>query len=175
MQWACLLALVAALAILAAPASGAVTITANATPRIAHIGDTVTISGTVNGTPTIAVFLFVMGPGLDPRGVTLDNLNIPTGRGLFTTAPVHLADGCWTYTWDTSVILGTLNPGTYTVYVLNAPIDRLRSTSEDYATTTIEFLPPLRPTEETPADPLLPVLALGVAGCVAGMAGMRRE
>jgi hypothetical protein len=175
MRWAYLLLLVAALSVLALPASGAVTITANATPRVAHTGDVVTIGGTVNGTPTIAVFLFVMGPGLDPRGVTLDNLNIPTGRGLFTTAPVHLADGCWTYTWDTSVILGTLNPGKYTVYVLNAPVDRQRFNSEEYATTEIEFLPSESPTKEEPIDPVLPVLALAVAGCVMIMAGLKRE
>ena len=54
----------------------------------------------------IAVYLFITGPGLDTRGVTLENLNIAAGRGLFTTAPVNLSNGCWTYQWDTSVILG---------------------------------------------------------------------
>jgi hypothetical protein len=175
MRWACLITLVAALSFLVLPVAGAVTITANATPRVAHIGDVVTISGTVNGTPTIAVFLFVMGKSLDPRGVSLDNLNIPAGRGMFTTAPVFLNNGSFTYTWDTSVILGTLNPGKYTVYVLDSPVNRQRFTQEEYATAEIEFLPPEHPTTEEPIDPLLPVLALAVAGCVAVMAGMKRE
>ncbi len=28
--------------------------------------------------------------------------------------------------WDTSVILGTLKPGNYTIYVESSPLDRLR-------------------------------------------------
>ena len=151
---------------LAVPASAAI-LTANATPAVAHIGDTITLSGTVRDSPTIAVFLFVTGPGLDPRGVTLENLNIPTGRGLFTTAPVHLANGSWSYTWDTSVVLGTLGPGKYTVYVLDDPIDRQRFVREEYATATIEFLPPVTPTREMPVDPVLPV-----AGILGGLAAV---
>jgi hypothetical protein len=174
MRWACLIALVTALSFLVLPVAGAVTITANVTPRVVHIGDMVTISGTVNGTPTIAVFLFVMGKSLDPRGVTLENLNIPAGRGMFTTAPVHLNNGSFSYLWDTSVILGTLNPGKYTVYVLDSPVDRQRFTQEEYATPEIEFLPPEHPPTEEPIDPVLPVIALAVAGCVAGMAGRGR-
>jgi hypothetical protein len=172
MRWACIFLVIVALLVIAAPVAAAdVSLTINATPSPAHIGDTVTISGIVNGTPTIAVYLFVTGPELDPRGVTLDNLNIPTGRGMFTTAPVHLADGTWSYTWDTSVILGTLKPGIYTVYVLDSPTDRLRYVKANYATTEIEFLPSDHPVTETPLDPLLPVLAIGlaVAGiCLAG-------
>jgi len=91
-------------------------------PQQVHIGDVVTLNGTITGITTIAVYLFVTGPELDERGVTLDNLNIPAGRGLFTTAPVNMNDGSWTYSWDTSVILGTLNPGTYTVYVESSPL-----------------------------------------------------
>ena len=102
-------------------------------PQQAHIGDVVTLNGTVSGITTIAVYLFVMGPDLDTRGVTLDNLNIPAGRGLFTTAPVQMNDGTWTYTWDTSVILGEMRPGKYTVYVVSSPVDRLRYVAGDFA------------------------------------------
>jgi hypothetical protein len=171
MRWACTLLVVAAILLLSAPAAADVSLTINASPQQAHIGDIVTINGTVKGSPTIAVYLFVTGPELDPRGVTLDNLNIPTGHGLFTTAPVHLSDGSWTYSWDTSVILGTLKPGTYTLYVLDTPVDRLRFVRADYATTEIEFLPSDNPATDTPLDPMLPVLAVGltVAGiCCAG-------
>ena len=178
MRWACILLVTAAVLLIASPAAAEVTLTINATPQQAHIGDTVTISGIVNGTPTIAVYLFVTGPELDPRGVTLENLNIPTGRGMFTTAPVQLSDGNWTYSWDTSVILGTMKPGKYTIYVLDSPTDRLRFVRADFATTDIEFLPPEHPMTETPLDPVLAIVEVGVAAagiCLAGLMGKRKN
>jgi hypothetical protein len=63
---------------------------------------------------TIAVYLFIVGQDLHPPGVILDNLNIPAGRGMFTTAPVNMGTGNWKYDWDTSLILGNLKPGNYT-------------------------------------------------------------
>jgi hypothetical protein len=92
--------------------------------------------------------------------VTLDNLNIPAGRGLFTTAPVRLNDGSWTYTWDTSVILGTMTPGKYTIYVVSSPVDRLRNVREDLATVDVEFLAPDKPVTEAPLEPAVPIIAL---------------
>ena len=88
-----LLITAALLGLLIAPVGAATTLTISASPQQAHIGDVITINGTVSGIATIAVYLFVTGPDLDTRGVTLDNLNIPAGRGLFTTAPVRLSDG----------------------------------------------------------------------------------
>ncbi|MDD1694681.1 MAG: hypothetical protein LUQ71_08150 [Methanoregula sp.] len=170
-----LMGILAALLLMAVPVSGAVTLTASASPSVAQIGDIVTLNGTISGSPTIAVFLFVTGEGLDPRGVALDNLNIPAGRGMFTTAPVKLSDGTWSYVWDTSIILGTLKPGKYTVYVLEDPVDRQRFIKADYATADIEFLPSDKPVAETPLDPLLPFLALGTAGCLLGAVGLKRK
>jgi len=164
MRWIRLLIITAAvLGGLASPVTAAAELTISATPHQAHIGDVVTLNGTVKGITTIAVYLFVEGPDLDPRGVTLDNLNIAAGRGLFTTAPVQLSDGSWTYSWDTSVILGDMKPGIYTVYVASSPIDRLRYTSEDFATTDIEFLPPVSPTAETPLSTVISVIAVVIA------------
>ena len=160
----------------AIPLAGAVSLSVEARPVNPHIGDTVPISGTVTGIRTIAVYLFVTGPDLDIRGVTLENLNIPAGRGLFTTAPVHLEDGSWTYSWDTSVILGTLKPGNYTVYVVSSPVDHLRFTESDFASTEVHFIPPEHPETETPLDPLLPVMACGIAGVLgAGSLAIRRK
>jgi hypothetical protein len=157
------------------PAS-AVNLTLTATPSQANIGDTVTLSGSVAGITTIAVYLFVIGPGLDSRGVTLENLNIPAGRGLFTTAPVNLSDGSWTYRWDTSVILGTLAPGTYTIYVSSSPVDRLRYQREDYATTAVDFLPGNGSVTPAPLDPVLPVFAVGIAAILClGIFRMREK
>jgi len=155
------------------PVVSAVSMEINATPSVAHIGDTVTLKGSVSGLKTIAVYLFVNGPDLDNRGVTLENLNFPAGRGLFTTAPVNLEDGTWEYTWDTSVILGTLQPGTYTVHVVSTPVDRLRFAKGEFAQTEIEFLPSGNPAHEVPLDPMVTMAALITLSC-AGTVMMRR-
>ena len=162
--WPLLLA--AAVFTLAVPVAGAIDMTINAMPQDPSIGDTVTLSGTVTGINTIAVYLFVTGPDLEAGGVTLDNLNIPAGRGLFTTAPVHMENGTWSYPWDTSVILGTLKPGNYTVHVVASP---------ESASTIIRFHPPSPTEPETPLDPIIPLAALGIAGMLAIGAGLRHE
>jgi hypothetical protein len=163
MRWAYLLVITAVLTgVIASPVTASPELTISATPHQAHIGDVVTLNGTVSGIATIAVYLFVIGPDLDTRGVTLDNLNIPAGRGLFTTAPVQMHDGTWTYTWDTSVILGEMRPGRYTVYVVSSPVDRLRYVSGDFATVDIEFLANDNPATKTPLEPVLPVIAVGM-------------
>ena len=162
MRWVCFLIFIAALlGVIVIPVAASPVLSISASPQQVHIGDVVTLNGTVSGITTIAVYLFVTGPDLDTRGVTLDNLNIPAGRGLFTTAPVQMSDGSWTYSWDTSVILGTMKPGKYTVYVESSPLDRLRYMSGDFATVDVEFLPSDKPVTETPLEPALPLIAVG--------------
>jgi hypothetical protein len=175
MRWVVLLALVLASCWICLPVSGQQDLTITASPAQAYVGDTIILNGTVTGINTIAVYLFVMGPDLDPRGVSLENLNIAAGRGLFTTAPVFMNNGTWTYTWDTSVIVGTLRPGNYTVYVVSSPLDRLRFNNQEYAVAPISFAPANASPAETPLSPVVPVVALGVAGIVFCMAGMKRE
>jgi hypothetical protein len=169
------LLLVAAIFALTVPVSGAVGLTIDTLPKEPHVGDTVTLSGNVTGINTIAVYLFVTGPGLDPRGVTLDNLNIPTGRGLFTTAPVNMENGTWSYEWDTSVIIGTLKPGKYTVHVVASPVERMRFNEGESDSVDIMFLPPPVTESETPLDPVLPLAACGIAGILILGAGLKRE
>jgi hypothetical protein len=164
----------AAIFALTVPVSGAIGMTLDALPKEPHVGDTVTLSGNVTGINTIAVYLFVTGPGLDPRGVTLDNLNIPTGRGLFTTAPVNMENGTWSYEWDTSVILGSLKPGRYSVHVVASPVERLRFSEGESASVDITFLPPPVTEPGTPLDPVIPVAACGIAGILLG-AGLKRK
>lgn len=146
------------LAFLLVPCAGAVSMTINATPAQAHIGEVITLTGTITGVKTIAVYLFVTGPDLNMQGVTLENLNIPTGRGLFTTAPVNMADGSWKYVWDTAVILGNLKPGKYTIYVVSSPVDRLRFVAGEFATVEVEILPK-PPSNQTPVPLMLPLVA----------------
>jgi len=163
MKWECLLLIsVALMGAIAIPVAAAPVLTISATPHQAHIGDVITLNGTVSGIKTIAVYLFVTGPDLDTRGVTLDNLNVPAGRGLFTTAPVQMSDGSWTYTWDTSVIIGEMRPGKYTIYVVSSPVDRLRYVSEDFATVDVELLASDKPAAESPLEPAIPVVAVGI-------------
>ena len=171
--WPLLLA--AAVFVLTVPVAGAIELTIDATPADLHIGDTVTLAGTVSGINTIAVYLFVTGPGLDPRGVSLDNLNIPADRGLITTAPVNMKNGTWSYEWDTSVILGTLKPGTYTVHVVASPVERLRFNEDESASVGVSFLPAQKSPAETPLDPVLPMAACGISVILFSAAGLRRK
>ncbi len=135
-------------------------LTIRATPSDAHVGDTIYLNGTVTGINTIAVYLYVTGEDLDPRGVSLENLNIAAGRGLFTTAPVFMRNGTWVYVWDTSVILGNLKPGTYSVHVVGSPNDRLRSIPQETAVAEIRFAPAQDMEVETPVSGIVPVAAL---------------
>ena len=169
------LLLITAVFVLSVPVAGEVGLTIDATPSDPRIGDTVTLSGTVTGINTIAVYLFVTGPGLDPRGVTLDNLNIATGHGLFTTAPVNMKNGSWSYSWDTSVILGTLKPGNYTIHVVSSPVERIRFNEDDSDSVGITFLPAPVNQAEAPLDPLLPMVACGIAMVLVFGAGLKRE
>lgn len=170
-----LLVLVAAVITLIVPVGGAIGLTVNATPVQPAVGETVVLTGTVTGYKTIAVYLFVTGPGLDPHGVTLDNLNIAAGHGLFTTAPVNMQSGTWSYTWDTSVIIGTLKPGNYTVHVVLSPVERMRFSEGESSSIDVMFLPPPVTEAETPLEPLLPVAALGIAGIALLCSGYKQE
>lgn len=167
-RWLRLFAVIVLL-LCAIPAVGALTVSINATPENAHLGEVITLNGKISGVHTIAVYLFVIGPGLDPRGVTLENFNIPAGRGLFTTAPVNMKTGEWEYTWDTSVTLGELRPGRYSVYVVSSPLDHQRFAPGEYATIDINIQSSEKPTTQIPLSPLIPVAALvfaGIAGIV---------
>ena len=155
------------------PPQPGITIMAN--PAQANVGDTITLNGTVTGINTIAVYLFVTGPDLDPRGVSLENLNIAAGRGLFTTAPVHMDDGTWTYIWDTSVIIGNLKPGNYSIYVVGSPLDRLRSNPQETAVAQVSFAPARDMETETPLPEIIPLAALVIAGFVFCAVGRKKE
>jgi hypothetical protein len=84
-------------------------------------------------------------------------------------------NGSWMYTWDTSVIIGTMKPGTYSVYVVGSPLDRLRSNPQETAFTQVRFAPAPDTEAEAPLCPLVPIAALAVAGIVFGAIRMRRE
>jgi hypothetical protein len=166
MRWCIPVVIALGILVCLVPSAGAISININASPAEAHIGDTVMLSGNVTGIKTIAVYLFLVGQDLDSHGVTLDNLNIPAGRGMFTTAPVNLDNGSWKYEWDTSVILGELKPGKYTVYAVISPMDRFRFVPEERATAEITFLPSDKPVTEVPLSPVIPVAAVFITGLI---------
>ena len=72
------------------------------------------------------------------------------------------------------MILGTLKPGTYTVHVVDTPVERLRFATGESAQTEIEFLPSGTPANEAPLDPIVTLAALITLSC-AGTVLMRRS
>ncbi|PKL63983.1 MAG: hypothetical protein CVV32_11165 [Methanomicrobiales archaeon HGW-Methanomicrobiales-3] len=152
---------------------GPAKLTIHAWPSEARVGDVIVLNGTVTGIRTIAVYLYVTSPELDPRGVALENLNIAAGHGLFTTAPVKMSDGTWSYEWDTSIIAGNLNPGTYSVYVVASPLDRLRFNPQETAVAEISFAPAERPPAESPLPMMATVLSLAIAAILCATVARR--
>lgn len=135
-------------------------LTIGASPELSAIGERLVLNGSTDAKGTIAVFLLVSGPGLDKRGVCLENLNLPAGHGYFTSAYVN-PDGTWRYIWDTNYLAGRLIPGTYTVYVVNLPLGLPHSGSVSFAKTNVTFT-------KIP-DPGLGIDAVTL--CIAGMTG----
>ncbi len=85
------------------------------------LGDQVPLSGAAPGADT--VYLFLTGPNLPSNGVRLDAVTSEVVSGVpstFTQAPV--SNGQWEYTWYTGSTGGTLDAGSYTVYVSTTPV-----------------------------------------------------
>jgi hypothetical protein len=72
------------------------------------------------------------------------------------------------------VIIGNLKPGTYSVYVVASPLDRLRSNPQETAVTEVRFAPAEHPPAETPLSPVVPAGALLVAAMLALRLNPRR-
>ncbi|MBP1929515.1 hypothetical protein J2741_002062 [Methanolinea mesophila] len=87
------------------------------------LGDPVPLSGAAPVADT--VYLFLTGPNLPSNGVRLDDITAEVVTGVpstFTQAPV--SNGQWQYTWYTGSTGGTLDAGSYTVYVSTTPVGR---------------------------------------------------
>lgn len=131
------LAAIVLLLALAVPAAGAAI--------TAYPGSVVTLAGTSTGSDT--VYLFVTGPNLPADGGRLESPDTPVlsgDAGSFTTAAVGAGDR-WTYRWRTGD--AGLDPGTYTIYVVDAPVSR--SDLSGHAHTTIPVTLGIPP--DTPA------------------------
>jgi len=93
-----------------------------------YLGETITLHGVSYVDDN--VYLFLTGPNLPADGVTLTDVSQRADQGHFTVVPVDNNQE-WTYLWQTSRIEPSIDPGTYTVYVTNEPVDysQLGSTS----------------------------------------------
>jgi len=138
-------------------------------PELSEIGERLEMNGTTDAKGTIAVFLLLSGPGLDKRGVCLENLNLPAGHGYFTSAYVN-PDGTWRYIWDTRYLAGRLIPGTYTVYVVNLPLSLPHSGAVSFAKTNVTFT---RMSDPGLGTDVIPLCLAGISG--AGLILVRRN
>jgi hypothetical protein len=103
-----------------------------AAPRVATIGDSINLNGSVMLVDT--VYLFVTGPGMPPGGARMDNSNAAVVTGdptTFTQVPV--SDDRWEYTWNTGRVSGGLAPGLCTVYVSTQPVSARDLSGVSYA------------------------------------------
>lgn len=103
----------------------------------AELGDVINLNG-VSYTGD-RVYLFLTGPGLPENGVTLTDVTQRADQGHFTI--VDLADDqTWSMKWYTHKIENEIDPGIYTVYVTNEPVDKASLGGENsYKTLEITF------------------------------------
>lgn len=128
----CVLVGIALLSCVAMPASAATS---------SVIGETVHLSG--NGGGYDEMYLFLTGPNLAPGGVRPDSVMSPVVTGTpssFTRASV--SDGVWEYDWNTGKTGGTLDAGTYLVWVSPEPLDRYDVLGTQYATIGVTLTRP---------------------------------
>ena len=124
------------------PAIAGAVMTLEISPDMPVIGDRILLQGKTTGDHIIAIYLVLSGPGLDRRGVTLENINLPAGQGYFTSAHVS-PDGTWMYEWNTAFIAGTLEPVTYTVHAMEVPVNLQRLTDERIVSQKVTFIQPV--------------------------------
>jgi hypothetical protein len=100
----------------------------------AYIGDTIPLSGYSYSSQT--VYLFLTGPNLPANGVALDNINNRADQGGFTQVSVD-SNNHWAYDWNTGSIGGTLDAGSYTVWVVDGPNDLSNLYQAQYSTISV--------------------------------------
>lgn len=105
----------------------------------AYLGNVVTLSGySYTGN---AVWLFLTGPNLPFNGVALDNIHRPADQGGATRVDVD-GDGHWVYRWNTGGAGGSLDAGTYTVWVADGPADVSHLSAFEYNTISVTLSKP---------------------------------
>jgi len=105
-------------------------------------GARIPLAGTAPGSDY--VYLFLTGPNLPARGISLvGGFPVVTGvPGSFTRVDV-LTDGTWSLTWDTRSLGRVLDPGTYVIYIVEEPRSLPDLDDAAYATQSVTFGAPV--------------------------------
>jgi hypothetical protein len=100
------------------------------------LGNTIALNGVSYNSNE--VYLFLTGPGLPENGVTLTDTSKRADQGQFTMVDVG-TDQTWSMNWNTARIQDNIDPGTYTVYAVNAPVDKSDLAGHSYQTLTVDL------------------------------------
>lgn len=103
---------------------------------IGYIGDTIDLHG-VSYTGD-QIYLFMTGPGLPENGVTLTDTSQKTDQGDFTTVGVDSTQH-WAYKWNTFKLRSQIDPGTYYVYAVNAPVGKSDLAGHSYQSMRVDL------------------------------------
>lgn len=124
-------------------------------------GEFQTFSGnSFDGEPAYLAFT---GEGLNPLGVKLDDPSktVVNGDPYSFTIGEMTAEDKWAYYWDTEA--AGLKPGTYTVYILQDPVDLQHLDDHCYFVIDLTVVPQA---QESSLPPTLALLGVAVAALV---------
>ncbi|ADN36897.1 hypothetical protein Mpet_2149 [Methanolacinia petrolearia DSM 11571] len=135
-------------------------LTINVSSDVITIGDIVSIKGTVAGSDSKTIYIYLTGVDLPSKGTALVG-DIRNGRLPYEQK--YLSGPSWDYSWDTGLIIGGLEQGTYTIYVStdDSGVDKLKEGT--YVSKEVEIIDPSVATESSPGEILL------VIGSLAGV------
>jgi hypothetical protein len=103
---------------------------------IGYLGETIALHGVAYNSDEIS--LFMTGPGLPENGVALTDTSQRADQGQFTTVDVDSSQQ-WSFKWDTSKIKNQIDPGTYMVYAVNAPVDKSNLAGHSYQSMRVDL------------------------------------
>jgi len=103
---------------------------------IGYLGETIALHGEAYNSDQI--YLFMTGPGLPENGVTLTDTSQRAEQGQFTTIDVD-SNQQWSFKWDTSKLENQIDPGTYMVYAVNAPVDKSNLAGHSYQSMRVDL------------------------------------
>ena len=103
---------------------------------IGYLGETIALHGEAYNSDTI--YLFMTGPGLPENGVTLTDTSQRADQGQFTMVGVDSSQK-WSYKWDTYKLENQIDPGSYMVYAVNAPVDKSDLAGHSYQSMRVDL------------------------------------